>query len=121
MGLAVLVLVAALALFVAFGLDSLKGPIASAVKKSTGRELAIGGRLKVVWSAVHPRFRAEKVSFTNADWATKDYLFRAEAVEASVQLLPLFAGRVVIPDVHLLRPELNLEIAEDGKKNWILE
>ena len=35
-------------------------------KKSTGRELAIGGRLKVVWSAIHPRFRAENVSFTNA-------------------------------------------------------
>src|SRR4051812_47455958 len=117
MGLTVVVLVAALALFVAFGLGSLKGPIASAVKKATGRDLVIDGRLKVVWSAVHPRFRAEKVSFSNADWATEDYLFRADAVEASVQLLPLFAGRVVVPDVHLVRPELNLEIDEDGKKN----
>lgn len=120
-GWTVLILAAVLTLFVAFGLNALKGPITRAVDKATGRELTIGGRLKVVWSAVHPRFRAEKVSFTNADWANEDDLFRADAVEASVELLPLFAGRVVVPDVHLVRPELNLEIDADGRKNWILD
>jgi len=112
---------AVLTLFVAFGLNTLKGPIQRAVSKATGRELTIEGRLKVVWSAVHPRFRAEKVSFTNPEWATEDYLFRADSVEASVEVLPLFLGRVVVPEAHLIRPELNLEIAEDGQKNWILE
>jgi uncharacterized protein involved in outer membrane biogenesis len=42
-------------------------------------------------------------------------------VEASVSVFPLLAGRVVIPDVHLERPEVSLEQTADGKKNWIFE
>ena len=99
-----LVLIVALALFVAFGLHTLKGPITRAVSKSTGRELTIQGSFKPVWSWVHPRFRAEKVSFANPDWANADYMFQADAVEVSVELLPLFIGRVILPEVHLQRP-----------------
>jgi AsmA protein len=116
----VLALLVALVLFIAFGLSSLKGPITRAVSNATGRELVIGGRLKPVWSWVHPRFRAEKVSFANADWASDDQMFQADAVEASVELLPLLIGRVVLPEVHLNRPIINIEIDEDGRKNWIL-
>jgi uncharacterized protein involved in outer membrane biogenesis len=104
----VLVLLVALALFIVFGLNQLRGPITRAVSNATGRELLIEGNLKPVWNWVHPRFRAEKVTFANPDWATEDYMFRAEAVEATVSLLPLLAGRVVLPEVHLVRPEVNL-------------
>jgi len=117
----VLALLVALVLFIAFGLSTLKGPITRAVSNATGRELVIEGRLKPVWSWVHPRFRAEKVSFANADWASDDVMFQADAVEASVELLPLLVGRVVLPDVHLNRPVINIEINEDGRKNWILK
>ena len=114
------VLLVVLILFVAFGLNALRVPIERKVSELTGRELRIG-RLETVWSWVHPRFRAEKVSFANPDWATENFMLRADAVEASVELLPLFAGQVVVPEVHLVRPELNLEIAGDERKNWILE
>src|SRR5205823_5420931 len=96
-----LVLIVALALFVAFGLHTLKGPITRAVSKSTGRELTIQGSFKPVWSWVHPRFRAEKVTFANPDWANEDLMFQADAVEASIELAPLLIGRVVVPEVHL--------------------
>src|SRR3954449_9845377 len=117
----VLALLVALVLFIAFGLSTLKGPITRAVSNATGRELVIDGRLKPVWSWVHPRFRAEKVSFANADWASDQLMFQADAVEASVELLPLLVGRVVLPEVHLNRPIVNIEIDEDGRKNWILK
>src|SRR5437588_3247949 len=116
-----LVLLTAFVLFVAFGLHTLKGPIARAVSNSTGRELRIDGNLKPVWSWVHPRFRAERVSFANPDWAAEDLMFQADAVEVSVELAPLFVGRVVLPEVHLERPVVNLEIDEDGQKNWLLD
>src|ERR671927_1129875 len=90
-----LTLLVALALFIAFGLSTLKGPITRAASNATGRELTIDGRLKPVWSWVHPRFRAEKVSFTNAEWASEELMFKAEAVEANIELLPLLIGRVV--------------------------
>ena len=117
----VLLLVVALVLFVAFGLNTLRGPITRAVTNATGRELRIEGDLKPLWSWVHPRFRAEKVSFANPDWASEDYMFRADALEASIEVLPLLRGRVVVPKMHLQRPEVFLERDAEGRKNWLLE
>ena len=117
----ILALVVALALFVAFGLSTLKGPIERAVSKASGRELRIEGAFKPVWTWVHPRFRAEKVSYANPDWASEDYMFQADAVEVSIALAPLLAGRIVLPEVHLQRPIVDLEIDEEGRKNWLLE
>ena len=116
--LGVLVLMAIL--FLTFGLNTLRGPITRAVTSATGRVLLIEGDLKPVWSWVHPRFRAEKVSFANPDWAAEDYMLRADAVEASISVLPLFDGQVYLPEVHLQRPEVNLEVTQDQRKNWIL-
>jgi len=108
-------------LFLTFGLGTLKGPIQRAVSNATGRELIIDGELKSVWSWVHPRFRAEKVRLSNPDWADEDWMFQADAVEASVRLLPLLAGRVVVPEVHLTRPDIDLETDDEGRQNWILQ
>ena len=117
----VLAVLVAAALFVAFGLNTLRGPIARKASDLTGRELRIDGNLEPVWSWRHMRFRAEKVSFANPGWASEDLMLRADAIEASVELLPLFVGQVVVPEVHLVRPELNLEVDPDGRRNWILE
>ncbi len=120
-GGAVLILFVAIALFFTFGLHLLKGPITRAVKDATGRELVIEGDLRPAWSWVSPRLRAEGVKFANAKWGKADYLLDAEAIEASISVLPLFAGRVVLPDVHLQGAQLSLEQDADGRKNWILK
>ncbi|HEX7055132.1 MAG TPA: AsmA family protein [Burkholderiales bacterium] len=117
----VLVVLVASALFVAFGLNALRGPIARKVSDLTGRELRIEGSLEPVWSWRHLRFRAGKVSFANPAWAVEDLMLRADSIEASVALLPLFVGQVYLPEVHLVRPALNLEIDARGRKNWILD
>ena len=117
----VLALVVALALFVSFGLNTLRGPISRAVSNATGRELVIDGKIRAVWSWVHPRFRVEKVTFANADWAKEDYVFSADAVEAEVRLLPLLRGLIVLPQVRLEGAEVNLEQDEEGRRNWILD
>ena len=114
-------LVLLLVLFVAFGLNALRGPIERKVSALTGRELRIEGNLEPVWTWVHPRFRAEKVTFANPPWASQPLMLRADVVEASVELLPLLRGQVVIPEVHLVRPQVDLEIASDNRRNWILE
>jgi uncharacterized protein involved in outer membrane biogenesis len=117
----VLALLVALALLLIFGLNALRGPITRAVTEATGRELVIDGKIRPVWSWMHPRFRVERVTFANADWAKEDYLFSAEAVEAVVSVLPLLRGRVVVPEVHLQGAEVNLEQDEEGRRNWILD
>jgi AsmA protein len=120
-GIAVLALIVLLALFIAFGLNTLRGPVSRAVTQATGRELVIEGNLEPVWSWVHPRIRAERVRFANAQWAQEEQFFTADAVEASISVLPLLRGRVVLPEVHLEKPMLALEQDEEGRKNWILE
>ncbi|HWV88921.1 MAG TPA: AsmA family protein, partial [Burkholderiales bacterium] len=117
----VLILFVLTTLFFTFGLNLLKGPITRAVSDATGRELVIEGRLGPVWSWVHPRLRAEGVTFANADWGKADYLLSADAIEASISVFPLFTGRVVLPEVHLQGAELSLEQDADGRKNWILK
>lgn len=121
LGGSVLALFVALALFVLFGLNLLRGPISSAVSSATGRELRIEGDLRAIWSWAHPRFRAEGVTFMNPDWAREDVMFQADAVEASLSILPLFLGRVVVPGVHLENAVVHLEHAADGRKNWLFE
>ena len=120
-GGAVLVLFIAVALFFAFALNTLRGPISSAVTKATGRELVIEGDLKPVWSWVHPRLRVERITFANADWGQADYLVNADAVEASISVLPLLVGRIVLPEVHLEGAEVALERDAEGRRNWILQ
>ena len=117
----VLGLVVALALFILFGLNLLRGPIERAVTEATGRELRIEGSLEPMWDWTHPKFRVEGVSFANPEWAADDLMFAAESVEASVSLLPLLRGRVVVPAVHLEGARLNLEQDAKGRKNWILD
>ena len=120
LGGAVLALGLLLALAVVFGLNHLKGPITRGVSKATGRELVIQ-RLTPTWSWVHPRFRLEGVSFANARWGKAHYLLKAEAIEASVRVLPLFIGRVVLPEVHLEKAEISLEQDAEGRKNWVMK
>ncbi len=111
---------AALTLILVFSIGYFKGPLTRAVSKATGRELAIEGDLRVVPSLLHPRFRAERVTFANADWAQYNYLITADAVEASISLLGLLRGRLVVPEVRLEGAELALEQDGEGRKNWIL-
>src|SRR6185436_17305962 len=106
----VAVFVVAGILFLFFGLNTLRGPIARAVTKATGRELVIEGNIRPSWDWIHPSFRVEKVSFANPEWATEKYLFTVEAMEVTISVTPLLAGRINIPRIHLERPVVNLEV-----------
>ncbi len=108
-------------LFLFFGLNTLKAPLERAVRGATGRELVIEGDLKPAWDWIHPSFRAEKVRFANPSWAKETNLLEADVVEITVSVLPLLAGRVVLPLVHLENAAVNLEQDEEGRKTWILE
>jgi uncharacterized protein involved in outer membrane biogenesis len=115
-----LLALAVLTIILVMSIGQFKGPLTRAVSNATGRELVIDGDLRVVFSLVHPRFRAERVTFANAEWGQYDYMLQADAIEASVSLLGLLRGRVVVPEVHLEGAALALEMDEEGRKNWIL-
>lgn len=112
---------AVLAVVLVLSFSHLRGPISRAVSKATGRELVIEGDLSIVPSWLHPRFRAEGVSFANAGWGDADYLLKAEALEFSVNVLGLLRGKLVLPEVALHDAEVNLELDAEGRKNWVLD
>ena len=62
---------------------------------------------------------ATDVRIANADWSTAPELARIEALEVSADLLAYRSGNLVkIDRLLLLRPQVHLEVAADGRRNW---
>ncbi|KGM57433.1 membrane protein [Lysobacter arseniciresistens ZS79] len=93
-----------------------KGPIERQVEARTGREFEIGGDLDVDLGWV-PVITADGLAFGNADWAGTPVMASARRLELALAIKPLFRGEVLIPDIRLSAPRLNLETGEHGG-NW---
>ena len=94
-------------------------PIEKYVHARTGRELHIAGDLDVKLGWV-PTISAERITFSNADWAKRPLMAKTDRVEARVEIKPLFKGQVRIPSIRLDRPVLNLETGKHGG-NWVFK
>src|SRR5688572_28590985 len=95
--------------------------ISAAVKDRTGRDLTIEGDLSLKLLSLHPRIRAEQVTFQNIDWGTDAPMFAADAVDVSVSLLNLLRGRLVFQEVAVGEAELLLERDGEGRANWTFD
>ncbi|MEO8655938.1 MAG: AsmA family protein, partial [Ramlibacter sp.] len=109
-------------LFVAiFGWNWLRGPLERMTLEKTGRELVIGGDLRLAFGWPSPWVRAGAVTFANPAWAKEKQMIAADAVEMAINLPQLFRGSLVLPEVRLVRPVVFLEQASGGRKNWLLD
>ncbi|HTN26384.1 MAG TPA: AsmA family protein [Burkholderiales bacterium] len=116
--LAVMALIAAgIALF---QWNWLRGPIGSAVQDKTGRPFVIAGDLDVGLFR-GPLIRMKDVRFENPPWARDPHLITAREAEFTIDFGALTAGKLVFPYVRLSDPEISLERAPDGQRNWILK
>lgn len=94
-------------------------PVAAmAVGRALGREFAIDGDLVVELDYI-ARVRAERVRLANASWSKEPTMVQIEAVDFLIDLRELARGRVVLPEVNLRRPQLNLEAQGPAKRNWV--
>lgn len=101
-----------------FDANWLKGPIERAVSEKTGRAFEIQGELGIILRG-HPRLRMGQVRFANPSWATEPEALRLEQAEISIALWPLLHGRIVLPEVSLVKPVVALERSADGLlNNW---
>lgn len=109
-------------LFIAiFGWNWLRAPIERMAFDKTGRELVIGGDLRVKFGWPLPRIRAGAVTFANPAWAKEKQMVAADAVDVALNLPQLLRGNIVLPEVRLLRPIVFLEQGSGGRKNWLLD
>ncbi|MFC0682745.1 AsmA family protein [Lysobacter korlensis] len=114
---ALMLLVAVITLIALWDWNWFKGPLERVVERRTGRTFEIGGNLDVDLGTV-PVISAEQVRFGNAPWASEPLMASADLVEFGIELWPLLRGDVRIPDLHLRRPVVSLEIGPQRIGNW---
>ena len=117
-----LVIATAVTIFILlFGWNWLRQPIEQYTLNKTGRVLAINGDLTLGYHWPIPRITAKDVSFANPAWAAEPLLFEATSTEIELDLLKLFRGQFVFPQVHLVQAALFLEKSPDGRKSWLMD
>lgn len=91
----------------------------SEVRDTAGRELKIAGPVSLrLFPAI--AVSAEKVSLSNAAWASQAEMARLEKIELDIQLLPLLSRRIEVGSIALSGLTLYLETNANGNGNWLM-
>lgn len=116
-GLVLLVLVAVAIAVWTVDVNQFVAPIQKKVKEATGRDLTIGGGVRLSLG-LEPKLVLNDVHFGNPAWAKEKDLASARQVEADVALLPLLQRRFEVIRLNLVDPVITLETGAGGKVNW---
>ncbi len=116
--LAVVVLLVALCLYLAFGdLGAHKGRIEQFVSRRIDREFAIDGpfSLKLIPAI---QLQAEKVRVSNAPWGSTPQMLQVGRIAATIDLWSLVSGPVNVRTLELRDVTVTLERDRNGSNNW---
>src|SRR5918911_770844 len=112
----VILLVLAVAIFVmTFNPNRYKGEIERLVKERTGRTLALKGDLKV---AVWPSLGADVNGVALSERDPKQQFLSLDSAHASVALLPLLHGSVIVDGMRVSGLKANIVKEKDGRFNF---
>lgn len=114
-GLLVLAIVAVAVFAMTFDPNRYKGQIEAAVKEKTGRTLKLEGDLKV---AVFPSLGADVAKVTLSERASNEGFLSLDSAHASVALLPLLHGEVIVDRIKVAGLKANIVKGKDGKFNF---
>jgi AsmA family protein len=103
-------------ILLSYDYDSLKPQIRQAVKDATGRDLTIGGDIKLK-IRLAPTLVVEDVSFQNAAWGSQPEMAKIKYSELKVRLFPLLSHRIEIVRLVLIEPEILIETDASGRSN----
>ncbi len=90
------------------------------ISELTHRKLTVAGEVHIDWSLV-PTIRIEQIQFENAAWSKEPNMLALAALDVRVDLIELFKGRVILPEIILTKPYIVLEKSPQGKPNWELQ
>lgn len=108
-------------LLLLFQWNWLRGPIGDWASARYDREIALGGDLDVNLLSWTPSARIRGLRVGGPDWALERDTLRIADAQASVRLWPLLTGRIEMPMVEIIRPEVVLISTADGRKSWLLD
>ncbi|MFL5289044.1 MAG: AsmA family protein, partial [Rhodopila sp.] len=100
-----------------FDPNSLKPRIIEAVKRATGRDLALNGDVGLKLS-LWPTVQVADTTFSNPPGFSRPQMATLQGLELQLALLPLLSGRYEIDRLVLIRPDILLEVDTDGHPNW---
>ena len=98
----------------------MKPRIIEAVKRSTGRDLTLNGKIGLIFSLT-PTIRLTDVALANPADFSRPQMASAQSVEVKLALLPLLSRRIEIERLLLFHPDILLETATGGQSNWHFE
>jgi AsmA protein len=113
----VLVIAAVVAAPFFIPVDTYKNELVAAVKRSTGRDFAING--KVSFSVLPSlALEANDVAFANPPGAASPQMAKLARLEVRLKFLPLLSRRVEVDKLVLVDPVIALEVDKQGRPNW---
>ncbi|WP_252508710.1 AsmA family protein [Magnetospira sp. QH-2] len=90
------------------------------VKDATGRDLVIGGDIKLTLLPA-PALTAADVRLANTQGATDPDMVTLQELEVRIKAAPLLGGEIQVESVRLINPMISLERLADGRWNWAFE
>jgi AsmA family protein len=118
-GLAGLVLLVIL-LLAFFDWNLFRPALARAITAKTGRPAAINGDLRVHAFSWNPHADIHGLTLKNPSWAAHDTMISVKDISVTVSLARLLRGQLVIPEIIITEPVLNLERDAQGRASWEL-
>jgi uncharacterized protein involved in outer membrane biogenesis len=116
------VLFAALVTLYFLDWNEMRAPIGRYLSYRTGREVRIDGNLSVKLFSWQPRIEAGGLYVGNPQWAKAladtPHAAKVNDFTLELMLMPLFAGRLVLPLVSIDQPDILLLRDETGRTNW---
>jgi len=117
-GIGVGILIIVLALIVAFfPWNRLRGPISHMLSADLGRPVGIAALHGSLFG--HPHVVVSGFTVGNPAWAGGGQMVSIQRIELELRFWPLLRGEIVLPRVALIRPEVRLYRAADGRANWV--
>ncbi|MBN8522730.1 MAG: AsmA family protein [Rickettsiales bacterium] len=98
-------------------LDKYKVIASQKIKETIGRELEINGPMSLSLLP-NPEIKLKDVKLSSVPGAKYPCLFEAKEVTASVSLFSLLTGNIVISEVEVNQPVINLEQLANGSTSW---
>jgi uncharacterized protein involved in outer membrane biogenesis len=103
-----------------FDWNHFRPTLARMITEKTGRHTVIRGNLRVHLWSFEPSAEIEGLTMDNPPWARHSVMFTADELTVSVSLGRLLRGQVVVPQIMLVRPVIDLERDASGRASWEL-
>lgn len=104
-----------------FNWNWVRGALNAEGTKASGRQFAVKGDMGVHFFARHPwtpEIHLAQVQVGNPSWAKKPNMVQIGFLDFKIDLWQLLGGRIVMPELTLDTPVIDLEKPDADRKNW---